>query len=195
MLPVERRHRIKSLIRDRKHIKISELSEQLGVSEMTIHRDLKPLINEGFAEKTFGGVTLNQQEVHVNGTDTCVICQHEINERLAYRLILQDNNIEMACCAHCGLIRHQQLADQVVQAICHDFLKSTTISVANASYVMDTSIDIGCCQPQVLTFEQKDHAEKFVRGFGGNVYCFKEAMYLINEKNERVSSQTLVPIL
>src|SRR5699024_9665044 len=113
----------------------------------------------------------------------------------AYRLILQDNNIEMACCAHCGLIRHQQLADQVVQAICHDFLKSTTISVANASYVMDTSIDIGCCQPQVLTFEQKDHAEKFVRGFGGNVYCFKEAMYLINEKNERVSSQTLVPIL
>src|SRR5699024_10975889 len=130
-MPVERRHRIKSLISDRINIKITEISKKLGMSEMTINKDLNAHSTGGFAEKTYGRVTLNQQEVHVNGTDTCVICQHEINERLAYRLILQDNNIEMACCAHCGLIRHQQLADQVVQAICHDFLKSTTISVAN----------------------------------------------------------------
>jgi len=183
ILPVERQHRIKSLIRDRKHVKISELSEQLGVSEMTIHRDLKPLIKEGFAVKTFGGVTFNLQGSHPNSeTDTCIICQHEIKERLAYRLVLPDNKIEMACCAHCGLIRHQQLAGQVVQAICHDFLKSTTISAACAWYVMDTSIHIGCCQPQVLTFERKEHAEKFVQGFGGKVYPFDEAVNVMNEK-------------
>nr|WP_231705870.1 hypothetical protein [Effusibacillus lacus] len=33
-----------------------------------------------------------------------------------------------------------------------------------------------CCQPQVLTFEKRETAEKFVKGFGGNIYSFTEAI-------------------
>ena len=58
MLPVERRSRIKALIQSKQNMKISELSELLGVSEMTIHRDLRPLLEEGLIHKTFGGITL-----------------------------------------------------------------------------------------------------------------------------------------
>lgn len=181
MLPVERLHRIKELIHEKKNLKISELSKELGVSEMTIHRDLKPLVEEGTVIKTFGGVSL-AKSVHVDTNETCVYCSRPIQEKMAYRLILSNNQIELACCAHCGLLRHRQLGDEVVQAICSDFLRQTTISPQSASFVMDTSIDIGCCQPQALVFEWKEHAEKFVKGFGGQVYTLKEAMEVVFQK-------------
>lgn len=183
MLPVERQKRIKTLIRDRKTVKISELSAELNVSEMTVHRDLKPLISEGFVLKTFGGVTLNDTLKHVPpDLDECVICRRAVQNRLAYRIIYPDQRMEMACCAHCGFIRHNQIANDVAQAMCYDFLMATTINVPEAWFVMDTSINIGCCQPQVLPFELKDHAEKFVRGFGGNVYTFEEALEAVDVK-------------
>ncbi|WP_284139054.1 MULTISPECIES: DeoR family transcriptional regulator [unclassified Virgibacillus] len=186
MLPVERRNRIKNLIQERQNMKISELSELLKVSEMTIHRDLKPLIEEGFVSKSFGGVTWSEVENEsphsTQSSNTCVICQRAVCERLAYRIIRNDNQIEMACCAHCGLLRHQQLGSDVMQAICHDFLRQTTISAGSAWYVMDTSVQIDCCQPQVLTFELQEHAEKFVTGFGGQVFDFTAATERLHQK-------------
>lgn len=177
MLPIERLNLIKELIKERQNMKISELSKELGVSEMTIHRDLKPLVEEGLIIKTFGGISLVQKEKKVKkSSDLCVYCSRAIHERMGYRLILPNNEIEMACCAHCGLLRHRQLENNIVQAICSDFFKQTTISAPLAWYVIDTSIDMGCCNPQVLTFERKEHADKFVKGFGGVVYSFTEAM-------------------
>ena len=184
MLPVERQNRIKMLMQEREHMKISELSQELAVSEMTIHRDLKPLINQGFVIKTFGGVTISQQHTsqQTPSPKACIICQRHINERLAYRMIFPNNKIEIACCAHCGLIRHRQQADHISQAICYDFLKNTTINAPVSWYVMDTSIHIGCCQPQVLTFELKEDAEKFTKGFGGDIYTFDEALQTVHDK-------------
>jgi len=54
MLPAERQTYIKELIQAENHIKISELSKRLDVSDMTIHRDVKVLIDEGVVVKTFG---------------------------------------------------------------------------------------------------------------------------------------------
>lgn len=185
MLPVERRHRIKQLIIEHEHMKISELSETLDVSEMTIHRDVKPLIDEGIALKTFGGISLSEQAKEpVRTHHSCVICKSDINARLAYRMILNDNRIEVACCAHCGLMRHRQLGDEVAQAMCYDFLKQTTMSVGDAWYVMDTSLDLGCCHPQVLTFDLQEHAVNFVKGFGGTMYNFADATLALHKKME-----------
>lgn len=181
MLPVERLHRIKELIQSRKNMKISELSKELGVSEMTIHRDLKPLVKDGMVIKTFGGVSL-ANSIQPQANDMCVYCSRPIQEKIAYRLILSNDKMEVACCAHCGLLRHKQLGQEVIQAICSDFLRQTTISAHLASYVMDTSIDIGCCQPQVLAFEWKEHAEKFIKGFGGQIYTFEDAIKAVFQK-------------
>ncbi|WP_099157850.1 DeoR family transcriptional regulator [Virgibacillus ndiopensis] len=183
MLPRERQNRIKEMIQEKENMKIAELSKELDVSEMTVHRDLKPLIDDGIIVKTFGGISLVQERSNkVSNSEECVFCSRKINERMAYRLILQNNKIEMACCAHCGLLRHRQLGDDVIQAICPDFFKQTTISAKLAWYVMDTSLHIGCCHPQVLTFEWKEHADNFVKGFNGNVYSFSEAIEKIFQK-------------
>lgn len=183
MLPVERMERIKEILESEKNIKITDLSSTLGVSEMTIHRDLKPLIEDGYVFKTFGGVSLaNPVEMNQQVNSGCVYCHRPVKEKLAYKLILQDQRIETACCAHCGLLRQQQLGDQVAQAMCYDFLCQTTISVPLAYYVMDTSLNIGCCQPQVLSFEWRDHAESFIKGFGGAIYTFNDITKVLHDK-------------
>ena len=181
MLPIERRNQIMQIIQEKQSIKISELSELFSVSEMTIHRDLKPFIAEGLIEKTFGGVSLKQQLYH-KMTQLCTYCHQETSSRLEYRLILKNGMSEVNCCAHCGLLRHRQLGDQVEQAICHDFLRHTTISARLAWYVFDTSLEIGCCQPQILTFEEEEHAHNFVKGFNGEIHPFHVAIKFICDK-------------
>lgn len=182
MLPIERLNRIREILSERQNIKISELSDLLNVSEMTIHRDLKPLVEEGVVLKTFGGVSLKQVKGSLTNLKSCVYCSRDIHPKLAYRIILSNDQVEMACCAHCGLLRHHQLRDQVSQSICHDFFRQTTISAPLAWYVFDTTVDMGCCQPQVLTFEWKEHADKFIKGFGGVVCNFNEAIKLVCKK-------------
>lgn len=183
MTPEERQNLIRDMIQTRYNMKISELSQIFSVSEMTIHRDIKLLIDEGLVIKTYGGITLVRKNPGVyQAQDECVYCHRKIDERLVYRMILTENRIENACCGHCGLLRHSQLDGEVIQAICYDFLTGTTVSAHLTWFVLDTEVDIRCCQPQVLAFENKNFAERFTKGFGGTVYGFQEAVRKIKEK-------------
>lgn len=183
MLPIERQKQIKELIQTKKMLKISELSDLLNVSEMTIYRDIKPLIEDDIIIKTSRGISLAEKSPQaIQDLNNCVYCHKPNQSKLVYRLILPNDKIETACCAHCGLLRHRQLGEEVVHAMCYDFFMNTTISASLTFYVMDTTLNVACCQPQVLTFEDREHAEKFVAGFGGNIYGFKDAMENIYRK-------------
>lgn len=176
MLAFERQQQIKELINVHKTLKISELSEILKVSEMTIHRDIKAMVESGFVEKIFGGISLVDQKTRVTNINECVVCQRSVNHRLSCRLILTNNRVENTCCTHCGFLRSQMIGNEVLEILCCDFFTNTTISARNAWFVMDTTIDMSCCQPQVLPFNQREHAEGFVRGFGGTVVKYGEVL-------------------
>lgn len=178
MLPVERRDKILQLVDEQQCLKISELSEILHVSEMTVHRDLAPLVNKGLIIKTFGGIMRPpiKQEKEKN---ICIYCRKDYQKHLSYRLILPCDTVEIACCAHCGFLRHHQLDGKISHALVNDFLKQTTINALTATYVMNTTLNLNCCQPQVLPFEHKKHAEQFIRGFTGDIYSFQEAKQLV----------------
>lgn len=183
MLPIERIVRIKEIVLEKENVKISELSESLQVSEMTIHRDIKQLVEDGFVVKTFGGISLAQtpQNTRVNTPSLCTLCDREIHTRFAYQLILSNNQTERLCCAHCGLIRQLQLEDKVRQAITYDFFTGTTMGANITYFVIDPSVRITCCQPQVLAFDSKDNADRFVKGFGGQAYRLQDALTVIKE--------------
>lgn len=172
-MPKERRQRMKELIQKHGIIRISELSKQLQVSEMTVHRDLKQLIEEGIVSRTYGGV-----EWKASG-DTpshgCPLCRRIGDQRLSYRLVLEDQQVETACCPHCGLLRYRQVEEQVVQALCQDFFTNTTISAEQAWFVFQPQVEIGCCHPQVLCFASKETAERFIVGFGGSLHSHASA--------------------
>ena len=55
LLPAERRRRIVELVRERGAVRAIELVETLGVSEVTVRRDLAGLERRGLLERTRGG--------------------------------------------------------------------------------------------------------------------------------------------
>jgi DeoR/GlpR family transcriptional regulator of sugar metabolism len=57
MLAVDRRHRILERVAEQQTIHISELAQELAVSEMTIRRDIGRLERDGFLRRTYGGAT------------------------------------------------------------------------------------------------------------------------------------------
>ncbi|MCS1350991.1 DeoR family transcriptional regulator [Mechercharimyces sp. CAU 1602] len=182
MLPEERQRRIREWVLDQGDVKISDLSAKLHVSEMTIHRDLKPLLAEGIVKKTYGGVMSTVKEVqHSAAPHQCVYCQRQCNPRLACRIIRLNGNVEIACCGHCGFLQLQRVKD-VDQLLVQDFLLNTTFSAKHGWFVMESSFNVHCCQPQLLPFEQQEVAEKFVKGFGGLVLSYKEALDVLIEK-------------
>lgn len=60
MIPAERRARIVDLVQKRRAVRVSALSENLGVSGMTIRRDLERLEVEGILVRTHGGAVLKR---------------------------------------------------------------------------------------------------------------------------------------
>ena len=61
LLPSERQQRIRQLALEVGVLRIDDLAERFGVSEMTVRRDLEVLEEAGYVERTFGGaVALDQ---------------------------------------------------------------------------------------------------------------------------------------
>lgn len=63
MIPAERRARIVELLEQRRAVRVSLLSEDLGVSEMTIRRDLERLEQEGLLSRMHGGAIQRRRMV------------------------------------------------------------------------------------------------------------------------------------
>lgn len=63
LLPAERHMRIRDLLRERLTIRVTDLSEMMGVSEMTIRRDLETLERQGLLERTYGGAVYRQERM------------------------------------------------------------------------------------------------------------------------------------
>jgi len=57
VFPVDRRRRILQQVAEQQTIRIDELARELGVSEMTIRRDVGRLEQDGFLRRTYGGAT------------------------------------------------------------------------------------------------------------------------------------------
>ncbi|MFQ5858464.1 MAG: DeoR/GlpR family DNA-binding transcription regulator [Anaerolineae bacterium] len=61
LIPAERRHRIREMLRAQGTVKVSALSQLFDVSEITIRRDLEHLERDGLLERTHGGAVLSQR--------------------------------------------------------------------------------------------------------------------------------------
>ena len=63
LFPAERKQQILEILKDKLTIRGSSLSELLGVSEMTIRRDLDALERQGVVERTHGGAVFRQERI------------------------------------------------------------------------------------------------------------------------------------
>jgi DeoR/GlpR family transcriptional regulator of sugar metabolism len=86
-IPAERRRLIVELLQERRAVRVSSLSEDLGVSEMTIRRDLERLESEGLLVRTHGGAVLGrrmaEEAPYVENVSTNAEQKRRIAERAA----------------------------------------------------------------------------------------------------------------
>lgn len=180
MLPIERQQQLLEWLNTEVTLSITEISKRLNVSEMTVYRDIKPLVKENKVIKTSGGISLGKLG-KVSST-ACTYCFKESNNRHPVQIITHDLRVELLCCPHCGLLRYKDIEKDVSQIICRDFLHDTTISAKMAYFLMDADFNLSCCQPQVLSFDLLKHAEQFQQGFGGILLRFDEAIEEIQKR-------------
>lgn len=174
MLPIERQRQIVAWLEEEETLSIAELSRRLNVSEMTVYRDIRPLLEDKKINKTSCGISL--ATIGTVPANSCTYCLKELNNRHPVQIITNDQKVEQLCCPHCGLLRFRDIEKNVSQIICRDFLQNTTISAKLAYFLMDADFHLNCCQPQVLTFDSLKYAEQFQKGFGGVIFQFEEAV-------------------
>jgi DeoR/GlpR family transcriptional regulator of sugar metabolism len=174
MLPIERQQQILTWLEDEGILRISDISNKLGVSEMTVYRDIKPLINQNKIMKTSRGITFIRSLTQES--QKCTYCFKNGVTRHAVQIITNQQTIEHTCCPHCGLLRYGDIQNHVSQILCRDFLNDITISAKIGHYLIGADYHLNCCHPQVLVFSTLKHAEQFQTGFGGQIFSFNEAI-------------------
>ncbi|TVX94100.1 DeoR family transcriptional regulator [Paenibacillus agilis] len=180
MLPIERRQQILTWVEQEGSLRVSDISSRLHVSEMTVYRDIKPLIDEQKVIKTSNGIAALPHRQAVSAVPTCTYCYKTANTRYSVKLITKSQQIEHTCCAHCALLRYEDVECDVI--LCHDFLTDTTISAKMATFLFHADVNINCCQPTILTFDSYQQAMKFQTGFGGEIYRFEEAVQTLKQQ-------------
>lgn len=174
----ERQAQVVRWLRERPALKIEAIQAELGVSRMTVHRDLAALEGRGIVERFRGGVRLRSVDERAS-TDRCSVCMGEVNERLQCVATSAAGVVSRTCCAHCLLMQHDQL---VVggNVLVRDFVYGRMVSSATAFYVFGSRVAL-CCEPSVIAFRDEADAWSFQGGFGGQVSDLAGAVRLVRE--------------
>ena len=171
--PSARQRRILDLLGTRRSLTIQELMAELGVSAMTVHRDLNKLADGGQLVKTHGGAAAPPRaNNNPLAAGTCAMCNRLAPERSAVILQSQQHGRLTACCPHCGLALFEHDTSAGLMLVT-DFLYGHMVSANDASYLLGSDVS-SCCTPGILAFVGRDDAERFQRGFGGEVMSFAQ---------------------
>ncbi|GEK59836.1 DeoR family transcriptional regulator [Marinococcus halophilus] len=173
MIPEKRQKQILAWVKQHGSVRIAFLKEELGVSEMTIYRDIQKLIQDEEIERVPGGVKYLQPSVQ---SRQCGVCFQESFSVQAAQLMHADGSMAHFCCPHCLLMFMAHHGSEEEQVIGRDFLRGTTMNARLGIFLIGADECLHCCAPQVLLFQHQAQAVKFQAGFGGELYDFSQAV-------------------
>jgi DeoR/GlpR family transcriptional regulator of sugar metabolism len=175
--PTNREQQILERLKNQGATPIQELANLLGVSVMTVHRDLNRLEGSGHIHKRHGSVSLASESPEMV-KHPCAMCGKTVIGQKAFIVHLESGEQRSTCCAHCGLMLYAQTKN-AWQAMTTDFLHNHMISANQAIYLIECDLNV-CCVPSVLSFGSRLEAEKFQTGFAGKLANMDEAIrYLL----------------
>ncbi|RME85913.1 MAG: DeoR family transcriptional regulator [Caldilineae bacterium] len=171
MSVVERRRHILARLNREGQVSVAELSRELGVSRMTVHRDLRRLEEEGAVRRVRGGAVL--QRAAAEEQEGCAMCGGRVRRRTVFLLQDEQGSLLRACCPHCGLMLLQG-PGPFVSALAAEFLYGRMVNARSAAFLVDSQVTL-CCTPSILCFETEADARRFQKGFGGKVMSLEAA--------------------
>ena len=101
MIPQQRKQVITDLVRKNKAVKVTDLSERLHISDVTIRRDLKELEDAGILTRTHGGAirrTNTAFEPQISILETEHVPEKTAIAKEAYKLIVGLEQNRRSCC-------------------------------------------------------------------------------------------------
>lgn len=170
-----RQHQILAVLADQGTVVIGDLAQSLGVSAMTIHRDLDQLARAGRLRKVRGGAVPAEQ---TPADDRCLACYGTLSPRTQMVLHWADGSQRRACCPHCGLMVLSRDTEAIASILVTDFLFGRIVNGRTASYLAAPDLSI-CCTPTVLAFEDAHNAQRFQAGFGGELLDLDGALAFV----------------
>ena len=176
---IDREQKILEYLKAHGSASIQELVEEFGVSNMTIHRDLNKLAGTGQIQKKHGGAILpNAANKLAEDTSVCAMCGKPVSQRTVFIVKLDNGDELRACCSHCGLML-QSRSQNIWQSLTVDYLYGHIISAGQAYYLVGSEVSI-CCVPSILAFGSSAEAEKFQKGFGGQILSMNDTAHYLH---------------
>jgi DeoR/GlpR family transcriptional regulator of sugar metabolism len=186
-IPIARRENIMRWLKEQPSLTIEDLAARLGVSNMTVHRDLDYLVQMGMVSKVHGGVTLAEKR-RSNGAPVCKVCGIAIAERTSFVIQTMEGEQLNTCCPHCGFLLLNEIK-QPVTVLAKDFLYGRVMNARYAFYVVNSTVAL-CCMPSHLCFATPDDARRFQQGFDGQIMTFPEAQtYMLHHQANPVQPE------
>lgn len=111
----------------------------------------------------------------------CSMCSRGVKAQTIHLLKLNNNEVKLTCCSHCGLMFEKKLGkkkkakEQVKLAYATDYETGEFVKAEKAYYVKDSNV-IPCCVPSILAFATRERAETFQRENKGKLLTFEEIM-------------------
>lgn len=107
----------------------------------------------------------------------CSICGMDVSKytHVKYVVIAADGKTQTTCGVQCGFTLQIRLANQFKSATATDLITHRDVEAKNAFYVYKSSV-ITDMAPGFIAFSTKEKAENFIKGFGGKVVTYQEAL-------------------
>ncbi len=115
----------------------------------------------------------------------CKNCGMDVNKYPHTKYIVRTTLGEewVSCGAQCGLTLHLQLKDKFQSGTAIDLLTNKPFDARTGFYVYKSSV-ITDMAPGFISFSTRSNADKFAKGFGGEVLSYEEALKVWKEKKQ-----------
>jgi len=109
--------------------------------------------------------------------ERCIICGMDVSKYPHTRYVVEttDGKRYTTCGVQCGLTLHLRFKDKWKSATASDLLSNRSFDVKKGFYVYKSTV-ITDMAPGFIAFKRRVDAEKFAKGFGGQVVTYEEAL-------------------
>jgi nitrous oxide reductase accessory protein NosL len=116
-------------------------------------------------------------QANADKIERCLICGMDVSKytHVKYVVTTTDGKQYITCGVQCGLTLHLRLKNEFQSATATDLISHKTIDAKKGFYVYKSSV-ITDMAPGFIAFKRRVNAEKFAKGFGGEVVTYEEAL-------------------
>lgn len=110
-------------------------------------------------------------------TQRCIVCGMDNEQYRHSRYVVEtaDGKTYVTCGVQCGLTLHLRLKEKWESATATDLLSNRSFDARKGFYVFKSSV-ITDMSPGFIAFKKRIDADKFAKGFGGQVVGYDEAL-------------------